>query len=165
MSVCQNVPLYLPEHDRKLGITGRRKRKETYTIHKKQKYFRLYLRENTLRGAPPKPQQSSRCYYLLFPRQFEYVQSILVRSGIDLEKPQIRQSKHYHNLGIQTKVTQIHQEPRAHLGDTSAHFRSIRVSRNTLGRHFGAKTLPEPLRKVPKNYSSQFCYPSKNHPD
>ena len=46
MSVCQNVPRSLPEHDRKLGITGGRKRKETYTIHKKQKHFRSYPREN-----------------------------------------------------------------------------------------------------------------------
>lgn len=46
MSVCQNVPRFLPEHDRKLGIPNERKQKETHSIHKKQKYFRWYPRRN-----------------------------------------------------------------------------------------------------------------------
>ena len=46
MSVCQNVPRFLPEHDRKLGIPNGIKRKETHAIDKKQKYFRSYPRKN-----------------------------------------------------------------------------------------------------------------------
>ena len=46
MSVCQNVPRFLPEHDRKLGIPNERKQKETYRIHKKQKFLGFFPRRN-----------------------------------------------------------------------------------------------------------------------
>ena len=160
MSVCQNVPRFLPEHDRKLGIPNERKQKETHSIHKKQKYFRWYpRRKHFLRRTFSTQSSRQGTQPDNPPQQYEQV-DLCLRTCCIWKTTRHNTSGSWTWLivaslkSVPLESGTVHlEELQRLLGNVLGHFRSPRALRSPPERRFSPKTFPKPpLRKVAEGY-------------